>query len=96
VTEHDGQLAGFVLVRILSRPALFRETRRGEVEALFVRPEFRRAGVARGLAEAALAWLGARGLGRAALQVAVGNAEGRAFWRALGFEPSMEVLERRL
>jgi len=96
VADAERPLVGFVLVRVLERPPLFAETRRGEVEALFVRPEARRAGVGRALAAAGLDWLRTQGLGRVALEVAVGNREGGAFWRALGFEASMDVLERRL
>lgn len=96
VADAEAPLVGFVLVRVLERAPLFAETRRGEIEALFVRPEARRGGVGRALAEAGLDWLRAQGLSRAALQVATGNREGGAFWRALGFEPSMDVLERRL
>jgi ribosomal protein S18 acetylase RimI-like enzyme len=96
VADASAPLVGFVLVRVLRRAPLFAETERGEIEALLVRPEARRAGVGRALVEAGLAWLRARGLARVALQVAVGNEEGRAFWRALGFELSMDVLERPL
>jgi ribosomal protein S18 acetylase RimI-like enzyme len=96
VADAEAPLVGFVLVRVLERAPLFAETRRGEVEALFVRPEARRAGVGRALADAGLDWLRAQGLSRAALQVAAGNRQGSAFWRALGFERSMDVLERRL
>ena len=96
VADAAAPLVGFVLVRVLERAPLFAETRRGEIEALFVRLEARRAGVGRALARAGLEWLRAQGLGRAALQVARGNAGGLAFWSALGFEPSMDVLERPL
>ena len=42
VAEADGDLAGFAALRALRRPALFAETERGEIEALYVRPEARR------------------------------------------------------
>jgi ribosomal protein S18 acetylase RimI-like enzyme len=84
------------VARVLRRPALFAETARGEIEALFVREEARRSGTGRALAQALLAWLAERGLARVALHVATGNAEGQAFWRALGFTDSMDVLERPL
>jgi ribosomal protein S18 acetylase RimI-like enzyme len=96
VAEAEGELAGFAALRALRRPALFAETRRGEIEALYVREERRRAGVGRALAGASLRWMAERGLSRAALQVAAGNAAGQAFWRALGFSDAMDVLERPL
>jgi GNAT superfamily N-acetyltransferase len=96
VAEEDGQLVGFGSARVLRRPPIFAETARGEIEALFVREPARRAGTGRAVAERLLAWLAERGLARAALQVASGNAEGQRFWRALGFTDSMDVLERPL
>jgi ribosomal protein S18 acetylase RimI-like enzyme len=96
VAEREGALLGFAVARLLRRPPLFRETERGEIEALFVREEARRAGSGRALADAALAWMAARGLRRAALQVAAGNEAGQRFWRALGFAAAMDVLERPL
>jgi ribosomal protein S18 acetylase RimI-like enzyme len=84
------------VARVVRRPALFAETRRGEIEALFVRAEVRRGGVGRALAEETLRWLAERRLGRASLTVAAGNAEGQRFWRALGFRDAMDVLERAL
>jgi ribosomal protein S18 acetylase RimI-like enzyme len=96
VAETGGQLVGFGVARVLRRPPLFAETARGEIEALFVREAARRGGTGRALAQALLAWFARRGLARAALHVATGNAEGQAFWRALGFTDSMDVLERRL
>lgn len=95
VADRDGDLLGFCLTVVERRPAFFAETRRLEVEALFVRPERRRAGLARGLVEAALAELDPDGRLRVELAVSRGNAEGDAFWRALGFRPVMDVLERR-
>ena len=96
VAERDGSLAGFAALRAVRRPPLFAETERGEIEALFVRREDRRAGVGRALAEEALRWMAARGLPLAALQVAVANDAGQRFWRALGFADAMDVLERPL
>jgi len=96
VAERDGALAGFAALRALRRPPLFAQTERGEIEALYVRREARRRGVGRDLVQASLRWMAARGLRRAAIQVAADNAEGQAFWRALGFADAMDVLERPL
>ena len=95
VAEQDGDLLGFCLAVVARRPAFFAETERLEVEALYVRPERRRAGLARALVEAALAALDPGGRLRVELGVERGNAEGGGFWRALGFRPVMDVLERR-
>lgn len=89
-------LAGLCVARLLRRPAFFDEVERGEVEAIAVREDARRAGLGRCLARAALAWLRERGATRVEVQVARQNETGRAFWSALGFEPAMDVLESRL
>jgi ribosomal protein S18 acetylase RimI-like enzyme len=96
VADRAGALEGFAVARVVRRPALFAETRRGEIEALFVRADVRRGGVGRALAEETLRWLAERRLGRAALTVAAANTEGQRFWRALGFRDAMDVLERPL
>ena len=96
VAGPEGGIEGFCLARVLRRPDVFDETERGEIEALYVRPEARRNRVGSALVRAACAWLADRGLARVELQVEVRNAEGRAFWRSLGFASAMDVLERPL
>ena len=96
VWDENGDLRGLCVARVLERPAIFAETERGEIEHLLVRESSRRRGVGRALAEAALAWMGERGIRRAEVQVVVENAGARAFWCALGFGAAMDVLERRL
>jgi ribosomal protein S18 acetylase RimI-like enzyme len=96
VWDEDGDLCGLCIARVLRRPAIFAETERGEIEQLLVREPSRRRGIGRALAEAGLSWMGERGIRRAEIQVAAENVGARAFWRALGFEAAMDVLERRL
>jgi len=96
VWDEDGELCGLCVSRVLYRPAIFAETERGEIEHLLVRESSRRRGIGRALAEAGLDWMRERGVGRAEIQVAVENAEARAFWCALGFGPATDVFEKRL
>lgn len=91
-----GTLDGFVALGLRRRAGPFAELARGSVDWLFVREDARRAGVGAALVDAGLAWLRAQGVGRVELEVAHGNAGARAFWRALGFEPEMDLLGRRL
>ena len=63
---------------------------------LGVRGEHRRRGVATALLEAAQSWVRDRGVSRIEIQVAHGNREGQAFWRARGFGDLMDVLHKRL
>ena len=92
----EASILGMCIVRIDHAPPILKETERGEITDLFVRPEARRGGVASALATSALSWLRAAGVDRVEIQVAVGNAEGQAFWRALGFGELMDVLQKRL
>jgi ribosomal protein S18 acetylase RimI-like enzyme len=97
VAEPDGgSLVGFVAVGLRRRPGPFAERVRGSVDWLFVREEVRRDGIGRALVDAGLAWLRAQGAERVELEVARANDGAQAFWRALGFLPRMDVLERPL
>ena len=60
------------------------------------RPEIRRQGIGRRLVAEALDWIRGRGVARVEIQVATGNREGQAFWRAIGFADLMNVLHKRL
>jgi GNAT superfamily N-acetyltransferase len=81
---------------VARRGGHFVESARGEIEQLYVRPEARRSGAGRALAQAALAWLAERGAPRVEVAVSERNAAGRAFWAALGFAPTSVTLERRV
>ncbi|MBW2240874.1 MAG: GNAT family N-acetyltransferase [Deltaproteobacteria bacterium] len=96
VAERDGQPVGLISVALARRPAFFAESLRGHVEHLYVAPEARRGGLGRELVEAAFGWLRLAGATRVELEVARDNPEGQAFWKALGFGPVTDVLERPL
>ncbi len=90
------QLMGFCIARILRRSELFRETSRGEIDSIFVQVPYRGRGIAKKLVEDAFAWLRATGVQRVSLTVDRTNPGARAFWERCGFEPAMDVLDRRL
>lgn len=90
------QLEGFCIARILRRSELFRETSRGEIDSIFVPVTYRGRGIARRLVEDALTWLREEGIRRVELSVDATNPGARTFWERIGFEPAMDVLERRL
>jgi len=87
---------GFCIVRIDRAPPIQEEVERAEITDLGVRPGARRGGLGRGLVEAALDWVRERGVSRVEIRVAERNAEGQAFWRALGFGDFMDILQRGL
>ena len=96
VWEEAGDLVGFATARLVKAPPELVEGRRGEILELVVRPDARRRGVGRALAEAACHWVRERGAERIEIRVHARNAEGQAFWRALGWADFVDVLERHL
>ena len=92
----QGTLEGLCIVRIDRAPPILVETERAEITDLGVRPAHRRRGIARRLVAAAMGWARDRGVGRVEIQVASGNREGQAFWRAMGYTDLMDVLHKRL
>ncbi len=96
VWEDGSDLPGFCIVRIDRAPPILAETERAEITDLGVRPSARRRGIGRALAVAATDWVRGSGVQRIEVQVASRNAEGQAFWRALGYGDLMDVLHRRL
>jgi aminoglycoside 3-N-acetyltransferase len=67
---------------------------RGVLEQAFVDPEYRRRGVLRELEIDASGFLHEQGCRVVQVHVDVGNEPARAAWRALGYAPSQEFLER--
>jgi len=96
VWDEDGDLLGFCAAQIETAPSVILEQVRAEISDLFVREDSRRRGIGRELVEAMTGWLRERGVPRIEVRVAVRNAEGQAFWRALGYADLVDVLERRL
>lgn len=96
VFEEAGSLDGLCIVRIDHAPPILEEVERAEITDLGVRPEVRRRGLARRLVREAESWVRDRGVARIEIQVASGNREGQAFWRAVGYGDLMDVLHKRL
>jgi ribosomal protein S18 acetylase RimI-like enzyme len=96
VFDRAGTPEGLCIARIDRAPPILEETERAEITDLGVRPELRRQGVGRMLVEEAQSWVRDRGVSRIEIQVAHGNREGQAFWRALGYGDLMDVLHKRL
>ena len=96
VYDRNGTPEGLCIVRIDRAPPILEETERAEITDVGVRPALRRQGVGRLLVEEAQAWVRDRGVERIEIQVATGNPEGQAFWRAIGYADLMDVLHKRL
>ena len=96
VYDLNGDLPGMCIVRIDRAPPILEEVERAEITDLGVRESLRRRGIGRALVAEALRWVEASGVQRIEVQVAHGNSEGQAFWRAAGFGDFMDVLHKRL
>ena len=78
VAAEDGQDVGVVLGRRTGDGA-------AELNALWVAPEYRSAGIGAALTEAVLAWAAGAGCTRVGLWVTAGNAAATRLYEALGF-----------
>jgi ribosomal protein S18 acetylase RimI-like enzyme len=96
VWEEPAGITGFCAAQRRRAPPAAAERVRVEITELAVAPAARRRGIGRALATAALAWAESGGARRIEVRVAARNAEGQAFWRALGFADFVDVLDRRL
>lgn len=85
VAERNGQIVGFVLGMIVDLMAdIFDEEPGGFLADIYVRPDFRQNGVGRLLVKALSDWFRQHQVRHFDWNVAVHNAEGRAFWQAMG------------
>lgn len=94
--DEGGGLSGFCAALIARAPDVVAERARCEITDLFVCEGARRHGIGAALVQSALRWCEECGVRRVEVRVASENAEGQAFWRALGFGDFVDVLQRRL
>ena len=90
IAEVDATPIGGVAVVLQRNPPSVRNPRGtvGYILNMYVVPEFRRRGVARGLVETAVATLRERGVGGVTLHA---SEQGRPLYEQLGFKPSSEM-----
>jgi ribosomal protein S18 acetylase RimI-like enzyme len=84
----DRNKAGFILFGLEKHRFLPR--RSGVIYELYVRPEFRRHGIARAIAEEAIRELWTYSPLKIQLEVVEGQLASAAFWRSLGFQKATE------
>lgn len=87
----DTDPVGLLLMESHQDSPLFTHRRWAELVALYVAPEFRGAGLARQLADAARAWAATQGFDRIQLYVTATNDRARNFYRRCGFNPVQEI-----
>jgi GNAT superfamily N-acetyltransferase len=88
-------LRGYALGLVSQWPPLFRRTRVGEVQEVYVDPAARGQGLGRALLTVLTEVLLARGVEVLRAQVAAGDTVSLARFEAQGYRPWQQVLERR-
>ena len=87
--EREGRVVGYAYARLEPRDWNALLDAHGALHDIYVLESERRGGVARSLVEAVRERLRAKGAPRLVLHTASQNAEGRAFFAALGFRETM-------
>jgi len=96
VAELDRAAVGFLLGAILTRPRVFEHRSYGHIYDLFVDPARRNRGVGESLVKEALAWFRSRRVEKVDLYTHARNEMGLGFWKKMGFETTVHILERRI
>jgi len=82
--DTEGRLVGFSSVHLWYPAPIYRAELEAYVNEIYVRPEWRRRGVASALLDAVLDWADRQDADRVRLGVLAANAQGLAFWTAVG------------
>jgi diamine N-acetyltransferase len=67
----------------------------GEIESLYVLPEYRGSGIGEALARDVVEWCESNGAAAMQVRVAAGNEAAHGFYRRLGFAPRFALLVKR-
>jgi ribosomal protein S18 acetylase RimI-like enzyme len=89
-------LLGFCAGVVRVGPAHLGSPRTGAITHIHVAPDGRGRGLGSALYDACATWFRGRDVRAVELEVLAGNAEGRAFWEALGFTVHHVVMHRPL
>jgi aminoglycoside 6'-N-acetyltransferase I len=95
VAEGEGKLVGFLEASIRPFVEDCQTDNVGYLEGWFVEPEYRQHGTGRALVTAAEKWARAQGCTEMASDTEVGNEEGLAAHRSLGYEVSSKLIHLR-
>jgi len=66
----------------------------GEIESIYVEPDYRKLGIGDALMQRALAWMDGRQIKRKRIGVAYGNEEVFGFYSRYGFYPRVTILQQ--
>jgi len=96
VADADGPVVGFTHVVLDTGPQPMRPRVSAKITDMVVAADYRRHGIGRLLAEAAREWSVGQGAEDLRLSAAVRNPAAVAFWEAMGFEPWLVGMYRKL
>lgn len=96
VAEVEGRIVGYLYAAV--EPRNWKELRdeAAFIHDILVAEGHRKAGIARVLIEASLAWAGSRGVPRVMLWTATPNEHARGLFEQLGFRPTMVEMTKEL
>ncbi len=94
--ETDGVPVGFLLGAILQRPKVFEHRPYGHIYDVFVDASHRNQGVGEALVNTAMEWFRTRRVDRVELYAHARNEFGLRFWKKMGFETTVHILDRRI
>ena len=95
VAEVDGSVIGFAHGTVRLLPDYIGGGAVGSVTHIYVDPKTRRSGAARLLLTSLEDWFRSKNVSRIELTVVPGNAAGRAFWAASGYEVALLQLYKK-
>jgi ribosomal protein S18 acetylase RimI-like enzyme len=96
VAEMDGGTVGFLMGSLERRPGVFMERRYGHISDAYVQEPHRGRGVGKALVSEALRWFEAKRVVRVRLQTDARNTLGYGFWKKLGFQTTVYMLDKLL
>ena len=91
----DGAFVGFASGRVKSSPPVFERGAALAISELYVRPDWRRQGVASSLLDALEAWGDERGYETVSLSVNADNDAAKALYESVGFEVKRVKMVKR-
>ena len=86
--DSSGKLIGYCVTSIDNLAT-------GEIDSIFVNPQYRKQGIGRALMEKALEWLNSKGVKKKIVSVAVGHEQVYRFYSRFGFLPRRTLLEQK-
>jgi ribosomal protein S18 acetylase RimI-like enzyme len=96
VAETGDCVVGYVGAIVKEYPPVFEVLKYGFIEEIAVTREYRRQGIGRQLAEAAISWLKSTGVTELNVKIDVENEASMALFRGRGFEARSQTLTRKL